>query len=204
MLYRVPCYLCGCWHLCTSQQHGFCDYALCDCTISQWNGRCKHRQVAWCAGPVDGSFCTTSEGLFASGELAYDEAQSTVYCTGSWEVHKKLQVRQGIPNVAHLERSDCGIAPELSNDDADCSLGGLIASGQVQRQLAFNVGCSDVEVMVPSQGMNAREWRMLLVDHSLVGWTAHWEVQENNAGKAGGSNCCTYRTIRTRDCARTE
>ena len=42
------------------------------------------------AGTTDESFCTASEGSFASGKLAYDEAQSTVNCTVPSEVQTKL------------------------------------------------------------------------------------------------------------------
>ena len=63
-----------------------------------------------------------------------------------------MQVRQGVPTVAHLERSDHRIFPELSNDDADRSLAGLIASDQVQRQSTLKAGCSVVDVMVTFTG----------------------------------------------------
>ena len=39
--------------------------------------------------------------------------------------------------------------------------------------------------MVPLQGANARIWRVLQVNHSLVGWTAPSEVQGKHTSKAG-------------------
>ena len=51
-------------------------------------------------------------------------------------------MRQEVPNASHLERSDRGIVPELSNDDVDCSLADLIASDQVQRQPVLNASWS--------------------------------------------------------------
>ena len=85
-------------------------------------------------------------------------------------------MRKKVPIVAHLERSDHGIAPELSNNNADHSLGRLLASDEVEKQLAMNASCSTVDAMVPSQGTNAIRSRALLADHSLAGWTAPWEV----------------------------
>ena len=113
-------------------------------------------------------------------------------------------MRQRVPTVAHLEQSDCGIAPELSKHDADRSLAGLIVSDQMQRQPALNAGCSAMDVMVPSQGTNATRSRVLPADHSLAGWTAPPEVQENNPGKPEDSNCCAFGMIRSRDSTRTE
>ena len=49
----------------------------------------------------------------------------------------------------HLERSDPGIALELSNHDAYRSLLGVIASDEVQRQPALIASCSALDVMVP-------------------------------------------------------
>ena len=100
----------------------------------------------------------------------------------------------------HLERSDPGIALKLSNHDAYRSLLGLIASDEVQRQPAFNAGCSAVDAMILSQGINATGSRVLQADNSLAGWTTPSEVQENNAGKTGASKCWTFGTIRVQDC----
>ena len=47
------------------------------------------------AGTMDESFCTASEGSFASGELAYDEAQSAVDCNAPSEVQKKFAGEAG-------------------------------------------------------------------------------------------------------------
>ena len=113
-------------------------------------------------------------------------------------------MRQRVPTGAHLEQSDCRIAPELSKHDADRSLAGLIVSDQMQRQPALNAGCAAMDVMVPSQGTNATGSRVLVVDHSLAGWTAPREVHENNPGKVGGSKCCAFGIIRSRDCTRIE
>ena len=107
-----------------------------------------------------------------------------------------MQVRLGRPNVEHLERSECRIACGLSADHTDLSLAGMAAPCEVQRQPA---GCSAGEAMVPSEGTNAREWRVLPADHSLAGWTAPSEVQERHTGK---ERCalficveCSQRTI---------
>ena len=156
------------------------------------------------AGAKDELFCMASEGSFVRGEPAYNEAQSTVDCSAPSEVQKKLQMRQRVPTVAHLEQSDCGIAPEFSNHDADRSLAGLTVSDHMQRQPALNAGCAAMDVMVPSQDTNATGSRVLIVDHSLAGWTAPWEVQENNPRKAGGSNYCAFGIIISRDCTRIE
>ena len=78
-------------------------------------------------------------------------------------------MRQWAPTIAHLERSGHGIVPKPSNGNVGHSLARLIASDQVQRQPALNAGCSVVEAMVPSQGMNAIGSRVLAADHSLVG-----------------------------------
>ena len=51
----------------------------------------------------------------------------------SGRCRKTMYIRQGVPTVAHLEQSYCGIEPELSNDDADHAFIGLIESDQVQR-----------------------------------------------------------------------
>ena len=101
-----------------------------------------------------------------------------------------------------LERSDCRIVPEWSSHDADRSLAGLIASDQVQRQPALNVGCPVVDIMVPSQGTNATGLRVLADDNSLGDWIAPLEVEENNPGKARGSNYCAFGIIRSQDCTR--
>ena len=61
---------------------------------------------------------------------------------------KTMNARLGHPTVLHLERSDHGFGPELSNHNTDRSLAGLIASDQVQRQPALNAGCSAVDVLV--------------------------------------------------------
>ena len=121
------------------------------------------------AGTKDELFCMASEGSFVRGEPAYDEAQSTVDCTAPSEVQKKLQMRQRVPTVAHLEQSDCGIVPELSKHDADRSLAGLIVSDQMQRQPALNAGCAAMDVMIPSQGTDGTGSRVLVVDQSLAG-----------------------------------
>ena len=92
----------------------------------------------------------------------------------------------------------------MSNHDADRLLAGVAASDQVQRRPALNAGCSALDVMVPSEGTNAIGSRVLAVDHSLVGWTAPWEVQENNTGEAEASNCSTVGMIRSSGCARIE
>ena len=81
------------------------------------------------------------------------------------------------------------MVPELSNDHADFSLAGLLVRDEVKTQPALNVGCSDVDVMVPSQGINATGLKVLPADHWLAGWIASWEVQENNEGKAGAAKC---------------
>ena len=47
------------------------------------------------AGTTDESFCTASKGSFASGELAYDEAQCTVDCSAPSKVQKKLAGEAG-------------------------------------------------------------------------------------------------------------
>ena len=94
--------------------------------------------------------------------------------------------------------------PEWSNHDADRSLAGLIASDQVQRQPALNAGCLVVDIMVPSQGTNAIGLRVLADDNSLGDWIAPLEVEENNPGKTGGSNCCAFGIIRSQDCTRIE
>ena len=104
----------------------------------------------------------------------------------------------------HLERSDCRIVPEWSNHDADRSLAGLIVSDQVQRQPALNADCPVVDIMVPSQGTNATGLRVLADDNSLGDWIAPLEVEENNPGKTGGSNCCAFGIIRSQDCTRIE
>lgn len=57
------------------------------------------------------------------------------------------------------------------------SLVGLITHDQLQTAPCFamnamNVGYSVVEVIVHLQGSNAKESRVLLVDHSLAGWIA--------------------------------
>ena len=117
---------------------------------------------------------------------------------------KPIQVRLRHPTVAQLERSDRRVVPELSTHDTDHSLAALIASDQVQRQPASNVGCPVVDVMVPSQGTNGTGLRVLPDDNSLGGWIPPWEVQENNAGKVGASNYCAFGTIRSRDCAKIE
>ena len=88
----------------------------------------------------------------------------------------------------------------MSNNDADRSLAGLIVSDQMQRQPALNAGCSAMDVMVPSQGTNATRSRVLPADHSLAWWTAPPEVLSNSPGKPGGSKCCTFGMIRSRDC----
>ena len=105
-----------------------------------------------------------------------------------------MNARLGRPTVLHLERSDHGFGPELSNHNTDRSLAGLIASDHVQRQPALNAGYSALDVMVPSQGTNATGSWVLAVDHSLAGWTAPWEVQESNSGKAGSAlfTCVEY------------
>ena len=75
------------------------------------------------------------------------------------------------PTVAQLERSDRQVVPELSTDDTDHSLAALIASDQVQRQPALNVGCPVVDVMVPSQGTNATGLRVFqMIIHLGVGY----------------------------------
>ena len=85
--------------------------------------------------------------------------------------------------------SDPRIALELSNHDAHCSLVGLIAGDGVQRQSAFNAGCSAMDAMISSDGTNATGPRVLPADNSLARWTAPSKVQENNVGKAGASKC---------------
>ena len=117
---------------------------------------------------------------------------------------KIIQVRLRRPTIVQLERSDRRVVPKLSTHDTDHSLAALIASDQVQRQPALNVGCPVVDVMVPSQGTNATGLRVLPDDNSLGGWIPPWEVQENNAGKVGASNYCAFGTIRSRDCAKIE
>ena len=72
----------------------------------------------------------------------------------------------------------------MSADHTDLSPAGMATPCQVQRQPA---GCSAREAMVPSEGANARGWRVLSADHSLVGWTAPSEVQEKHTGKARGA-----------------
>ena len=59
-----------------------------------------------------------------------------------------MNSRLGRPTVLHLEQSDHGFGPELSNHNTDRSLAGLIASDQVQRQPALNGGYSAVDVLV--------------------------------------------------------
>ena len=76
----------------------------------------------------------------------------------------------------HLERLDHRIALELSNNNVDSSLIGLIASDQVQRQPALDADCLAMEVIVPSQGTNAIGSMVLPGDHSLAGCISHWEV----------------------------
>ena len=67
-------------------------------------------------------------------------------------------------------------------DHTDLLLAGMAAPCQVQGYPAVS---SAMDVMVPSEGTNAREWRVLPADHSLPQWTARSEVQENNPGKVG-------------------
>ena len=85
-----------------------------------------------------------------------------------------------------MEQSDHGITLELSNHDADRLFVGLVTSDQVPRQLALNASCLAMDVMAPSQDTNAICLRTLIANHSLTGWTAPGEVQENNAGKGWG------------------
>ena len=62
------------------------------------------------AGTTDESFCTASEGSFASGELAYAEAQSTVDCSAPSEVQKKFAGEAGDSNrcaFAMIRSRDC-------------------------------------------------------------------------------------------------
>ena len=49
-------------------------------------------------GTTDESFCTASERSFASGELAYAEAQSTVDCSAPSEVQKNFAGEVGDSN----------------------------------------------------------------------------------------------------------
>ena len=92
-----------------------------------------------------------------------------------------------------------GLHQNLSNHNANLALVGLLASDQTQRQPTVNVGCSVGEAMVPSQDAKAIGSRMLLADHSLIGWTTPWEVQENNASEAKASKCCAFGMIRVQD-----
>ena len=62
--------------------------------INEWLGS---------VGTMNELFCMSSKRLFGSGEVAYNNAQSTMDCTAPSEVQKELEVRQGIPTVAHLE-----------------------------------------------------------------------------------------------------
>ena len=69
----------------------------------------------------------------------------------------------------------------LTSDHAHLSLARMAAPYHVQRQ---PTGCAAGEAMVPSQGTNEREWRVLSADNSLEGWTRSSEVQEKIIGKA--------------------
>ena len=89
---------------------------------------------------------------------------------------------------------------ELSNHDAYRSLLGLVASDEMQRQPAFNASYSAMDAMISSQGTNGIGSRFLQADNSVVGWTAHSEVQENNADKTEASKCWTFGTIIVQDC----
>lgn len=92
---------------------------------SQWHGS---------VGTTDESFCTTSKGFLVSGELGHTAKLSLLWIVLHLQrCKKKLQMRHGVPVVAHLDQSGFGIVPELSNDDADCSLASLVASDQAQR-----------------------------------------------------------------------
>ena len=89
---------------------------------------------------------------------------------------KNTQIRLGRPIVERLEQSECKIASGLMGDHTDLSLARMAIPFQVERQpVGYLVG----EVLVPSQGTNAREWRVLQADHSLAGWTTPSEVQKN-------------------------
>ena len=100
----------------------------------------------------------------------------------------------------HLERSNLGIVLESSNDNADRSLAGLIASDQVQRQPAWYSSCSATEVKVFFKGTSARGSRVLLANHSLAGWTAPWGVQQNNARVRRPNVECLKRSERKIAC----
>ena len=79
------------------------------------------------------------------------------------------------------EFSQCKIVCGLIADHTDLSPAGMAAPCQMRRQ---PVGCSARETMIPSQGTNARERRVLPADRSLERWTAPSEVQEKHTGKA--------------------
>ena len=62
------------------------------------------------AGTMDESFCTASKGSFASRELAYAEAQSTVDCSALSEMQKKFAGEVGDSNrcaFAMIRSRDC-------------------------------------------------------------------------------------------------
>ena len=55
------------------------------------------------ADTTDESFCMASEGSFVRGELAYDEAQSTVDCTAPSEMQKNFAGEVGDSNCSTFE-----------------------------------------------------------------------------------------------------
>ena len=62
------------------------------------------------ANTTNESFCMASEGSFVRGELAYDEAQSTVDCTAPSEMQKKFAGEAGDSNCstfATTRSQDC-------------------------------------------------------------------------------------------------
>ena len=87
--------------------------------------------------------------------------------------YKNLQLRQRVPNAAHLERLDPGIVPKVNNHGADRLLAWLLASDQMQRQPIVNVGCLVVVVMVrggqsflkSTEFRNSVEFRPFFVVH---------------------------------------
>ena len=59
---------------------------------------------------TDESFCMASKGSFVRGELAYDEAQSTVDCTAPSEMQKNFAGEAGDSNCstfATIRLQDC-------------------------------------------------------------------------------------------------
>ena len=62
------------------------------------------------ADTIDESFCMANKRSFVRGELAYDEAQSTVHCTAPSEMQKKFAGEAGDSNCstfAMIRSQDC-------------------------------------------------------------------------------------------------